>query len=1190
MSALDLVLRIRQTGADGAAREVRGLGKAANEAAALLKRAFAGFSGAWLAKEFVQTSDEITRLNGRVRLATTSAQEYRTAQEAIYKISQANATGLSETATLYARLADPVRKLGGSTREATAITEAMATALRISGATGAEASSAILQFSQAMASGVLRGEEFNAVNEAAPRVMTALEAALGKTRGELRQMAEQGELTADVVANALMSQLGALQSEAQQMPDTVGMAWQRMKNDVALFVGDVNSASGATAGLAEVIGGLSGLLGTVRAAFVELAGGAATAGSELDGTKVVLAALGYTMERVVVLTAEAASALKILGLSLGAVGAAVASGDFKAVPHIFRELTADIERNREETNRFTGAVVGATDRMLAQRDALKSGAVSASEHKAEMARLTRQTDEAGGGFKHLEVATKASSDAGKKATDEAKKQRAEYDKLVGSLKEKIARNEQEVRLLDDDMTPAQRRALGVVGELKTATIGLTGEQQTKLGKLEDELKLLKDDLTPAQREALSVLGGIETGTTKLTTAQKAEVAQLLLLNIELEKEAAKQKAAREEVEKAETARQAAIGKVKEHTTEIEKETAEVEKANIALRDGESALKAIEAAKESEAIASADRQAVIAAEVIGDEALAQAFRDQATALRRLKVLKEENVQLQAAEQARTAWEETTKSIEGGLTDALFRAFEGGKSFFEAFKETLINAFKNMVLQPTIRAILAPVAGSLGSVFGGSASAAGGAAGGSGGGFMDLLSGLGSVGSALSGAGSLFGASAGMTMSGGFGAAIEAAGAALGNGSILGGLSIGAGAIAPFAAGAAAIYGIYQALRKERTPHSGGGAMSTALGGSAATWQEVTGLGPRNVDRSADAEKGMVALSQSVAQLIQPLADLAGAGQVRVGTAFADDKSADDAWGALRILAGRRTLADWGGTRMFADGEKGYADFVAGIAASTRSAIASLRLPQWARDVASELKDGATLDDITKIVQKIKDMGDAQKAFVDLSRFGGIFSQMAGASIGAQKALVDLMGGIEALQASAQSFVQGYYSQDEQMAILARGVRDTLREAGVDTANLRTRADYRAVLETINPTTENMGQVAALLKNATAFGTIADYLAKGNAEGTLGNLTLNQLAKQAPTPDVLEAIQALNNNDGMVGVQTAVADSGTKIVTAIGTLESSVVTALTAVATATAATARQLTAWDNGGALSTVVETP
>ncbi|HGX2811157.1 TPA: phage tail tape measure protein, partial [Escherichia coli] len=146
------------------------------------------------------------------------------------------------------------------------VTEAISTGLKLSGASTAEASSVITQFSQALAQGVLRGEEFNSVNENGDRVIRALAAGMGVARKDLKAMADNGKLTADKVVPALISQLGALRDEYAAMPDTVSSSVTKVENAFMAWVGGANEASGVTKTLSGVLNGIAGNIDTVATA------------------------------------------------------------------------------------------------------------------------------------------------------------------------------------------------------------------------------------------------------------------------------------------------------------------------------------------------------------------------------------------------------------------------------------------------------------------------------------------------------------------------------------------------------------------------------------------------------------------------------------------------------------------------------------------------------------------------------------------------------------------------------------------------------------------------------------------------------------------------------------------------------------------------------------------------------------
>ncbi len=223
-------------------------------------RAAAAATAAFATGKLVQIADEWNSVNARLKQASSSADDFAVSQRQLMEISQRTGTAFSDNANLFSRAAASMREYGYSSDEVLKITEAVSTGLKLSGANTQEASSVITQFSQALAQGVLRGEEFNAVNEAGDRVIRALAAGMGVARKDLKSMADQGQLTIDKVVPALMSQLGSLQGEFASMPQTVSGSLQKVTNSFMAWVGGVNQATGATDALS---GGLDGVARTL---------------------------------------------------------------------------------------------------------------------------------------------------------------------------------------------------------------------------------------------------------------------------------------------------------------------------------------------------------------------------------------------------------------------------------------------------------------------------------------------------------------------------------------------------------------------------------------------------------------------------------------------------------------------------------------------------------------------------------------------------------------------------------------------------------------------------------------------------------------------------------------------------------------------------------------------------------------
>src|SRR5699024_9496866 len=127
----------------------------------------------------ISLSDSWTILTNKLELARTGNETVADAQQRVFDIAQRSRTSLEATATLYSRLQRAMKNTGMTGMELGRITETINKAMIVSGATSHEASAALIQFSQAMASGVLRGDEFRSVAEQAPRLTQIMSDALG---------------------------------------------------------------------------------------------------------------------------------------------------------------------------------------------------------------------------------------------------------------------------------------------------------------------------------------------------------------------------------------------------------------------------------------------------------------------------------------------------------------------------------------------------------------------------------------------------------------------------------------------------------------------------------------------------------------------------------------------------------------------------------------------------------------------------------------------------------------------------------------------------------------------------------------------------------------------------------------------------------------------------------------------------
>jgi tape measure domain-containing protein len=228
----------------------------------------------------IKTADAYKTLEARLKLVSDTTSEFATAQDELFQIAQRSRGGLEATYTVYGKLETIIKQLGGTQKQALTTTETLNQAIALTSQGAAQDSAAILQFSQALGSGVLRGDEFNSVMENSPGLAQALADGLGVPINKLRAMAEAGELTADRLINALGKSSDNIAARFAQMPLTVGGAMTQLSNSFTKYIGEADKTSGATSKLANVIGSVAGNIKPLAEISLTLA--------EIYGAKLVL--------------------------------------------------------------------------------------------------------------------------------------------------------------------------------------------------------------------------------------------------------------------------------------------------------------------------------------------------------------------------------------------------------------------------------------------------------------------------------------------------------------------------------------------------------------------------------------------------------------------------------------------------------------------------------------------------------------------------------------------------------------------------------------------------------------------------------------------------------------------------------------------------------------------------------------
>ena len=225
-------------------------------------------------KQLANMADEWTTVNNRLKLVVNSTAELQQVRSQL--MASANNTGqaIGTVAELYNKLATSQAQTGISGSKLLKLTDTINKSMVIGGGAAESQAAALVQLSQAFASGTLRGEELNSVLEQAPGLAQTLAKGLGVTVGQLRSLAAAGKLTSDAVANAILKQADDVNAQFAKMDKTIGQSATVLKNKVMAFTGALNETTGASrkAGaamewLGDHLGLLSAAAGTVAAVY-----------------------------------------------------------------------------------------------------------------------------------------------------------------------------------------------------------------------------------------------------------------------------------------------------------------------------------------------------------------------------------------------------------------------------------------------------------------------------------------------------------------------------------------------------------------------------------------------------------------------------------------------------------------------------------------------------------------------------------------------------------------------------------------------------------------------------------------------------------------------------------------------------------------------------------------------------------
>lgn len=355
--------------------------------------------------------------------------------------------------------------------------------------------------------------------------------------------------------------------------------------------------------------------------------------------------------------------------------------------------------------------------------------------------------------------------------------------------------------------------------------------------------------------------------------------------------------------------------------------------------------------------------------------------------------------------------------------------------------------------------------------------------------------------------------------------------------------------------------------------------------AAGARQISGdlMGWRDQHVGAATVDALKTLSGGLVGTLNGLAAAFGqSGGFGVNAGFAADNT-DPSWGYLGITRGGQAAGGWSGTGSVwgrhdyaTDAKAGYEQYLADVAGSTKAAIASIGLPEWAQHTLDALGGAPTLEQLAKAVDEIVAVQKALAQVADvMAPLGGVFGRVAGLSADATLQLAGFAGGMGALIAKTRSCVDAYYSEAEKAGIQALGIKAALEAAGLS-SDIGSKDSLRALVDSRDVATEEgRKQLAALLDVAGSFAGIVDYLGKTG-------LSLGQLADTAPQVALLD--QASQQADRLVAVNDSVMTIGEQISGAIASAQASSEAGQAAAVAATQTLTRLLSRFDDGDAFT------
>ncbi|MEG1090318.1 MAG: tape measure protein, partial [Acinetobacter sp.] len=249
---LDLVAKIgnftqgMRQASSSAEREMQRASSSVNVMNGMLGKLAATAGAAFSINQVKNYADSYTGMVNKLKLVTSTQSELSRAMDDTHKIAQATASDWNGVLDVYTKFQGLSKRLGIDQAEVARITETVTKTVSMSGQSAAASEAALLQFGQALNTGLLRGAELTSVLSQAPALAKALADGMGVAVGDLKKLGEEGKITSEVMRDALLKMSGSVDAEYAKTATTVSASFNLITTEVTKMVGEFDSATGAS--------------------------------------------------------------------------------------------------------------------------------------------------------------------------------------------------------------------------------------------------------------------------------------------------------------------------------------------------------------------------------------------------------------------------------------------------------------------------------------------------------------------------------------------------------------------------------------------------------------------------------------------------------------------------------------------------------------------------------------------------------------------------------------------------------------------------------------------------------------------------------------------------------------------------------------------------------------------------------